>query len=426
MRKITAILMCQMLLFPLFAQEKSQQQTLPYPYNQNPSFFDGGLGMTWINGISYMSVSLYPEFTFGNFGLGLRIDLLFNTQENFKFRTIGWEDASAIARSVRYIRYAHKGDPFYVRLGSLMAARIGHGFQMWYYSNEAEYDNRKFGLALDLDLGLAGMESVTSNLAKLEIIGGRLYFRPLYNTELPILSNLEFGATVVSDRDPDNNSATDNDITTWGLDVGLPIIKSNFFQTTLYFDYGKFIDFGEGRVLGINFGFPDAFSMVSLEAKLERRWLGDQFIPNYFNTLYELERGLPDGYDKRSILAQTVQSKGLFGELAGNIAGMFILLGNFQKQEGIPGSGIMHLEARLVELLPSIMLLAYYDKTNIDTFKDAATLDIFSQAVAEVGYKAYGFLWVSLRYRWNFIETAPNVYEPQERFEPRVSFVFTM
>ena len=425
MKLIMPILFSLLVLVPLSAQE-TNNQTLPYPLNPQPNFFDGGLGVTWINGVSYMAVSFNPEFSFGQFGVGLRIDLLFNTQDNFKFRTVGWEDASSIARAIRYIRYAHKGDPFYARLGSLTAARLGHGFQMWYYSNEAEYDNRKFGLALDLDFGLAGLESVTSSLAKLEIIGGRLYVRPLYNAEIPIISNLEFGATVVSDRDPDNNSATDDDVTVWGLDVGLPIIKSSIFQTTVYFDYGKFIDFGEGRVIGINFGFPDAVGLVSLEAKLERRWLGDQFIPNYFNTLYELERGLPSGYDKRSILAQTVRSKGLFGELSGNIAGMFRLIGNFQKQDGIAHSGIMHLEARLVEILPNIRLLAYYDKTNIEMFKDALTLDIFSQAVAEAGYKAYGFLWVSLLYRWNFIETAPNVYEPQERFEPRVSFVFNM
>ena len=244
--------------------------------------------------------------------------------------------------------------------------------------------------------------------------------------EIPIISDLEFGGSVVSDRDPDNNSETDNDITTWGLDVGLPIIKSEFFQTVVYYDYGKFIDFGEGRVLGINFGFPNALGLVSLDAKLERRWLGDQFIPNYFNALYELERGLPSGYDKQSRLAQATRSSGLFGELAGNIAGMVRLLGNYQQLDDVPRSGLMHLEARLVEMLPNIMLLAYYDKTNIDVFKDVFTLDIFSQAVAEVGYKAYGFLWISLRYRWNFIQTAPNVYEPQERFEPRVSFVFNM
>ncbi len=425
MRVLLISILSLLILSPICAQEKPDNP-MPYPFDQNPNFFDGGVGVTWINGISYTTISLNPEFTFGKFGLGLRIDLLFNNDENFKFRTVGWEDASAIARSIRYIRYAYKGEPVYVRLGSLMAARLGHGFQMWYYSNEAEYDNRKFGLAFDLDLGAFGMESVVSNLAKIEIIGGRLYYRPLHATKIPVLSNLEFGGTVVSDRNPDNNIETDDDITEWGLDVGLPIIKSSFFNTTLYFDYAKFIDFGEGRVLGLNFGFPNALSLLSLDVRFERRWLGDQFIPNYFNTLYELERGLPDGYDKRSRLAQMTRSSGYFGELAGNIANLIRLMGNYQQQDDVSHSGIMHLEARLIDAIPNILLLAYYDKTNIQTFKDAFTLDIFSQAVAELGYRAYSIFYISLRYRWTFIQTAPNVYEPQERFEPRVSLIFNM
>jgi hypothetical protein len=425
MRLLLVIFFSLCLLSPVIAQD-DLDQPMPYPFDQNPNFFDGGLGVTWINGVSYTTISLNPEFSFGKFGLGLRIDLLFNNQENFEFRTVGWEDASAIARAIRYIRYAHKGEPVYIRLGSLMAARLGHGFQMWYYSNEAEYDNRKFGMAFDLDLGAVGMESVTSNLAKIEIIGGRLYFRPLYALEIPVLSNLEFGGTVVSDVNPDNNIETDDDVTEWGLDVGLPLIKSEFFKTILYFDYSKFIDYGEGRVLGLNFGFPNALSLLSLDVRFERRWLGDQFIPNYFNTLYELERGLPDGYDKQSRLAQMTKSSGYFGELSGDIAKIIRLMGNYQQQDGISNSGIMHLEARLIDALPNILLLAYYDKTNIETFKDAFTLDIFSQAVAEIGYRAYSIFYISLRYRWNFIQTAPNVYEPQERFEPRISLMFNM
>lgn len=147
---------------------------------------------------------------------------------------------------------------------------------------------------------------------------------------------------------------------------------------------------------------------------------GDGFIPNYFNTLYELERNLPAGQDKKSRLALATKSRGVFGELAGNIAGALRLVGSYQHQDGVPFSGILHLEAGLIDLIPNIRLLTYYDKTNIESFRDARTLDIFSQAVAEIGYVTYGFIMVSLRYRWNYIETSPGVYKPQERFEPRI------
>lgn len=417
MKSLITILLALLLIVPLNAQS-------PFPNAVDPNYFNGGLGMTWIDGRPYTTVSLTPEFTFGKFGLGLRLELLFDNQDNFKFRTTGWEDASAIARSIRYARYGQKGNPVYIRLGSLVAATIGHGFIMWQYSNEANYDNRKFGAVLDLDFDYVGIETGVSDLGNIQLYGGRLYVRPLFSLKVPILSNLEFGGTAVTDRNPDGNKETDDDITEWGVDVGLPLVKSEVFKTVLYFDYAKFVDFGEGKVAGINVGFPNIAGVFDLDIRFERRWLGDQFMPSYFNTLYELERNLPNGLDKKSRLAEMKASKGVFGLLGGQVAGLFRLAGSYQQQDGISHSGILHLEARLMDVIPDVRFIAYYDKTNIETFEDARTLDIFSQAVIELGYVTYGFLMVSLRYRWNFIEISPGVYAPQERIEPAVSFVY--
>jgi hypothetical protein len=417
MKSLITLLLTLLLIVPLYAQS-------PFPNAVNPNYFNGGLGMTFIDGRSYTTISLTPEFTFGEFGLGLRLELLFDNQDNFKFRTIGWEDASAIARSIRYARYGHKGSPVYIRLGSLVASTIGHGFIMWQYSNEADYDRRRFGAVLDLDFDHVGIETGVSDLGNVDLFGGRLYFRPLFSTEIPILSNLEFGGSAVTDQNPDHNRETDDDkITEWGMDVGLPLVKSEVFKTVLYFDYAKFIDFGEGKVAGINVGFPNISGVFNLDIRFERRWLGDQFIPSYFNTLYELERNLPGELNKKRRLADAKASDGYFGLLGGQVAGLLKLAGSFQKQDDIRHSGILHLEARLMDVIPDVQFIAYYDKTNIETFEDARTLDIFSQAVMELGYVAYGFLMVSLRYRWNFIEISPGVFAPQERVEPVISFV---
>jgi hypothetical protein len=412
MKSLIMLLLVMLLILPLHAQSP---QSL-FPNTLNPNYFNGGLGMTWIDGKPYTTIALRPEFTFGKFGLGLRIELLFDNQDNFKFRTIGWEDASAIARSILYARYGYKGDPVYVRLGSLTAATIGHGFLMWQYSNEADYDRRRFGAVLDLDFDHVGIETGLSDMGNIDLFGARLYVRPLFSLEVPILSNLEFGGSTVSDLNPDHNKETDDALTEWGVDVGLPLVKSKVFKTVLYFDYAKFVDYGVG--------FPDIAGVFNLDMRFEKRWIGDQFIPSYFNTLYELERNLPNGLDKRSRLAQARKSDGLFGLLGGQVAGLLRLAGSYQHQDGIPFSGILHLEATLMDVVPDFRFIAYYDKTNIETFEDARTLDLFSQAVMELGYVAYGFLMVSLRYRWNFVETSPGVFAPQERVEPVVSFVY--
>ena len=142
--------------------------------------FQGGLGVTWIDGQSYTTFSITPDFSFGNFGIGLNIELLFDNKDGFKFRKEGWNQGTKILRAIRYLRYGWKHNPVYARIGTLDNATLGHGFLMWHYSNESNYDERKIGLEFDLDFDSWGFETGTSNLGKLEIIGGRLYFRPLY------------------------------------------------------------------------------------------------------------------------------------------------------------------------------------------------------------------------------------------------------
>ena len=85
----------------------------------------------------------------------------------------------------------------------------------------------------------------------------------------------------------------------------------------------------------------------------------------------------------------------------------------------------MHFETRLSDLIPSIRLRATYDKTGIKTFEDIGTLDYRSVATAELGYKTMQYIMVSMIYRWNWVYNEDkNEYKPQERVEPRISFIY--
>lgn len=385
------------------------------------NYFQGGLGVTWIDGVSYTTFSLTPDFSFGKFGIGLNIELLYNNSEGFKFRKEGWDKGAGILRAIRYLRYGFKREPVYVRVGTLDNASLGHGFIMWHYSNESNYDERKIGLEFDLDFGRFGFETVNSNLGNLEILGGRLYYRPLLQLTIPVIKNLEVGATYVTDESEEGDNGLGGGISSWGLDVGLPVIQSKLFYTTLYYDFAKINNYGSGSTIGTEFGFPNIFGVFILSAKVEKRFLGDQFIPSYFNALYELEREL----DKKTILESSKATEGIFGQLAGSILGKLKLIGSYQHLNGIENSGMFHMEARLLGLIPSIRLRATYDKSGIETFKDLRTLDYRSVATAEIGYKTMQFLMVSMIYRWNWIfDETKNEYKPQERVEPRISFVY--
>ncbi len=407
------------LFFLLVFSLELYAQTAESMFPESGNEVNGGIGMVFIDGTAYTAFTIQPELALGKFGVGLNIELLFNNSDGFAFRKTGWDDGAGVFRAIRYLRWGVKQDPLYVRVGSIETATLGHGMLMGYYSNSVNYDQRKIGLEMDIDFDTFGFESMTSNLGNLEIIGGRFYYRPLLGTGIPVVKNLEVGATYVTDTDPDNSNDTKDQVSAWGADIGLPVIKTDFFTTTIYTDFAQIMDHGNGTAVGIQASLPSAFGLFGIFAKLERRFQQKEFMPNYFNTLYELDRA----NDKETALTSAPATQGIFGELAGQIAGKIRLVGNYQQANGVKDSGILHLEAKSLDLIPNVLLRAWYDKTNIDSFKDVRTLDVYSLANAEVGYKAYKFVYVTMLYRWNFIYNKENdSYEPQERIMPSVSF----
>lgn len=384
----------------------------------------GGLGLTNIDGQSYLSIHLRPELAFGKWGIGLNVNLLYNTKTGH-IRSKDWDEKYDYLRMVRYIRYGWKGDKFYTRVGALDAARIGHGFIMNFYNNQASYDGRKIGLALDADLGMFGFESMTSNLARLEIVGGRAYVRPLYKSGIPIFKNIAFGGTYVTDTDPDGNRGTKDAVAEYGADVELPIVNWPILWFGVYADYAKIKDYGSGKAAGASFQLKNLLGLMNLELRVERRLLGKQFVASYFDAFYEVYRYLPDGttgVPKIQTLASIdEETKGVFGTLYGKILGTVEIIGSYQHLDARPKSGILHVGADATKLIPSLALHAAYDKMNIANTKDIFTLDNRSIARVGLGYKVKPYLIVYMDYIWSFVlDKKENVYKPQERIEPRV------
>jgi hypothetical protein len=74
------------------------------------------------------------------------------------------------------------GKPFYVRVGALDYARLGHGSIVSLYRNSASYDMRKIGVELDADFEKFGFESMSSDVAGAGVLGVPGYVRPLQYT----------------------------------------------------------------------------------------------------------------------------------------------------------------------------------------------------------------------------------------------------
>ncbi len=440
MKKTIILLLSLLILTTAYSQRRVQRETPPKP--QTSGEFAGGLGLSWFDGKPYYLLNISPEIAFGKIGIGLDVNLRIGVNDG-KIRSEDWNEFYDFLRAIRYVRYGLKGDPFYARLGALDYARLGHGTIVYYYKNNASYDDRKVGLEFDVDFGKFGFESVFSDLKRVGVFGLRGYVRPLKFTpagNVPIIGNLELGATYATDFDKDAIAHYDpvsgKIVRDWdrpdifGFDIGLPIIKSKIFGLDVYFDYMKFVNYGSGIAYGTNLEFR-GLGVLNIGAKIERRNFGDQFLPSYFNYFYEVERfNLRDTVNatsKLKALREAKKTAGTYGELLITILGQLQIVGSYQQLDATPESGTLHLDLQMPQVLPTIVFDAGYDRRNIKNFGDAFRLDERSLLYAEIGYKPVKYIVVSMLYQWTFkpVRTDNGTkYEVQKRVEPRVSFVF--
>ena len=193
MKKIITASLILLLSLPAFAQ-----------FNQYPKVdqgnITGGFGLNWIDGELYYRFHFQPEISFANFGVGLDLNLDIN--KNGNIRKENFNEFSDYLSIIRYVRYGIKHDPVYIKLGALDYYTLGHGSIMYQYNNSPTYDARKIGLVADIDFGPFGFESIYSNFGEAGVVGIRAYVKPLKMTEarnIPIISNLEVGATYAAD-----------------------------------------------------------------------------------------------------------------------------------------------------------------------------------------------------------------------------------
>ncbi|HSP86706.1 MAG TPA: hypothetical protein VLN45_01120, partial [Ignavibacteriaceae bacterium] len=425
----------------------SQFQQYPKP---GEGQFMGGAGITFIDDQPHYTIFLAPELSFANFGVGLDLRLTFDAEGNLRKET--FNDFSDYLSIIRYVRYGLKNDPVFIKLGALDYYTLGHGSVMYLYNNSPSFDNRKAGLILDIDFGDFGFESIYSRFGEAGVTGIRGYVRPLHFTSLsaiPVIGNLEVGVTFAGDFDENAGiiSGSFNDTTDKfvagvdegstsiiGFDIGLPVLSGSFADVTLYYDFNKIINFGSGSATGIIVQL-NPLGLIQATAKLERRFNGDEYIPSYFNSFYEIERfkvlnkETGEFQSKARLLSGLKNNDdGWYGELGINALGLLYIIGSYQRLDKTPNSGILHLGTEVAPEEAPFVLRAGYDKINIRSEKDLFTLDDRSYLFTELGYKPYPFMVVSLVYHWTFTPTRDgddNIvgYEPQKRIEPRVYFI---
>jgi hypothetical protein len=386
-----------------------------------------GLGLTFIDGDPFFRFQLQPDIDLGKVGLGLDVVLLYNPEPDPKpDGTEGdkilaedgeeWDNISTILRVVRYVRYGHLGEPFYARFGELDYVTIGHGFIMSGYSN---YDRRGLRLNLSTKTKKVGIETVINNLGDPTVFGGRVFVRPLQEEEggTQILNSLEFGATYLTDIDPQPLVEGEDLLIALGADVGLPLINNKLLRVDLYDDVAflntksKVDGSGETEIAtGNAVGLGASISKALF--KVEYRIFGEGFQPTIFDYTYDSAKpdflGMNDDDDGEA-------KQGYFSMLAVKPISKVDFLATFEDYTttepklyaGITESG----------LVDKLSFRAFYVKRNIGEpdkkgsedpgfFKDLFRLDNKSAFIVRLGYEIIPRFEVAIirEYRFQQVE----------------------
>lgn len=389
-----------------------------------------GFGATFIDGEMFYLVSITPEVAFGNLGVGLDLNLRFNTKG--KLRAGDYEKFSDYLRIIRYVRWAQKGDPFYIRVGQLDYSLLGHGSIIYNYRNSASYDLRKTGVELDLNFEKFGFESVYSDVTDRGLLGLRGYVKPLKLTSLakiPVINNFEVGVTYATDlnKNADKTSidSSRTGLSIYGFDLGLPIISYATFKSTLYYDFAQIAHYGHGNTVGINMLFS-GMGLLNIRGKYELRFNGDQFLPAYFNALYEHDRFDPArNVSKLDTLRLVTATNGYYGELVISVLNTFNILAGYQAPFDAVNQGVMHAELQLPEVA-GIVIRGAFDKSHIGR---VFILDDYTILSGEIGYKPVKFLMISTLYQRTFSDRDKDGkplghFIAQDRVEPKISLIF--
>ncbi|NUM79261.1 hypothetical protein HUU42_00545 [bacterium] len=393
------------------------------------SQFTAPVGYTRIGDQNFISLRLQPELAFGKFGAGLDIPLLFNTSDG-KLRTDEYKGGVGPLRIIRYVRYGvkHK-DPVYVRVGDISGSYLGYGLTMYNYTNAVSFEKRKVGVNYDLNYDLRfGIEGVYSDFNGFNIFGVRPYARPLKTSDIPIIKTTEVGVTYITDGDKN----IEYGVTEIGADIGMTVLESKMVQIVPYIEYARIMKnsdlkndlrnnaivdeegntvnlpsdakygAGQGLAIGTNFRFNFVADVFNMGVKLERRFYSDNFVPQYFDAVYEINK------DRKAIgLISAEGVQGTYGEIFANLINKVQILGGISIPDKLKKTdgAFIHLGLSAPDLIPQTVIYGSYDKGYLDDLGEAFKFNQNSIAHLVIAYKLYPYLLTGFDYKWTFVKT---------------------
>jgi hypothetical protein len=427
----------------VYAQDENENgDEGDFRFEFNPAI---GLGSVTINNESYIDISGIIEMLIWKIGFGIDIDL--QIKSNGNIRSENWDSLSDWLSKIVYISYGWKGDkPLYAQYGSIMSYSIGHGTIVSSFRNtNNDPALKRRGLILDLDFNFLGVESFLSDISSAPITGMRMFIRPFelvnlfgLNLDIPILQEMQIGATYVTDTSPDdiviedgsqtsyiNINGVNHALSIYGFDIGIPLINEpNIISSIFYTDYNIIPDLGTGLHAGL-YGsiIPESLNIIY---KVEFLVVTDGYDSSFFNSRYYNDRGF-----KYLELSDTRNE--------GTLTGISLLLGKvFVDTEeqyirfALGGKEIFgddlggELEASLIMLglIPRFNFNFSYKITNLHHWEDFIKFDYHSTMMVVFGYQVTG-AEISFIYSRSFIYDSTNLeYIPVDSLTIETKIIF--
>lgn len=283
------------------------------------------IGTVTIDGDTYSKAIIQPTFNIGKLKLSLYLPVVYQTDlfdpndwyqpegnnewsfgsDQTDIEDIALDFLSDLFLKIRYVEWGEQRDPFFFKIGNLSNMTLGHGILMKDFANDADFPAiRRVGLNLGVDKGGFGFETVVNDLVDPEIIGSRLYFRPV--------GKLAIGFSSAVDINPDEsiNPASvvtyysDTIFLTAAADLDFPLMENDILSFIFFADIAGMLPYMDGefktemmydnanssfRNYGWNAGLFG--NILFVDYRLEYRYFDGVFKPSFFNTSYERMRG---------------------------------------------------------------------------------------------------------------------------------------
>lgn len=428
----------------------------------------GGVGASIFNGRPYLLIAIKPQYEFwGTLGIGIDGNLRLN--RDGKFRREDFHDLYSVIRWINYIRVGHPGEDMYARIGGLTNVTLGHGTIVDNYSNNSSYDNRHIGLVGRADVGILGIEGLSSDiLLNKSLIAARGFTRPFHI--FPLLANLwffrniQFGATASFDFDSNatriipnhepyvrdfkvlngdklsDSLAVQRDsahiatpLAIYGVDFGMMVYQTDRVEGSIYADYVKIANFNDGLVAGFRSSFL-IDSQYYLDLRFEREFYRNYFIPSYYNTFYERERFSddvsPDDFlTKTTKLADTVGGNG-----NGWKAGTFFDFSNkvqvgltYHHLDNLRHSDLLSMSITFPHIWWTFYGAFDYQRRFIDGPADWLVFDDNTQASARISVQPFKFVTLTLITRWSWTRNPETGHVSRQTIiEPKANVILRL